>query len=230
MKHKFGKTVIVALGGSVVYPEKIDVRFLKSFKRFTERFLKQKIKFVLIVGGGRLSRLFQTAAHEISKMTNEDKDWIGIHATRLNAQLLRTVFRGAADPLIIDARHKIKKLKYPITIASGWKPGWSTDYIAVALAEDFGVPEVVIAGKPDFVYHKDPHKYKNVEPFAQLSWKKYRTLVPKKWIPGSHAPVDPVGAALAEKRGIKAIVIHGKNLKNFENLLNGREFRGTIIQ
>jgi uridylate kinase len=42
--------------------------------------------------------------------------------------------------------------------------------------------------------------------------------------------VDPVAARLAKKSGIKAIVIGGKDLANFGNLLSSRNFRGSIIE
>lgn len=254
MKHSFGKIVVIALGGSIMYPEQINVAFIKNFNKFLRSFVKKKTRFVVVVGGGRLSRLFQATAKQISNVTDEDKDWIGIHATRLNAHLLRTVMRDVADPIVIDARHKVKKLRYPVTFASGWRPGWSTDYVAVALASDFKANEVVVAGKPDYVYpHTRTKKIKNVRqrrsssfgmgvydkidkvldttnPYEELSWREYRKLIPAKWVPGSHAPVDPVAARLAEKSGIAAIVINGKDLGNFGNLLKGKEFRGTIIQ
>lgn len=229
MRYKFGKTVIVALGGSVMFPDEIDWRFLKEFKSFIRSWLKNK-KFVIVAGGGRLSRTYQEVASRVESLTNEDKDWLGIHATRLNAHLLRTIFREMADPVVIDGRWRVKSLKYPITIASGWRPGWSTDYISVALAKDFGAPEAVIAGRPAFVYDKDHAKYKNARPFSEISWKEYRKLIPAKWVPGAHAPVDPVAAQLAQSEKLKAIVIKGNNLKNFNNLLRGKEFRGTIIQ
>ena len=253
MKHHFGKTIVVALGGSIIFPEQIDAQFIGRFSRFIRTFVKKRTKFVIVIGGGRLSRLFQTAAKQISNITDEDKDWIGIHATRLNAHLLRTVFRDIADPVVLDSRHKLKKLRFPVTIASGWRPGWSTDYVAVALAKDFGAGEVVVAGKPGHVYpHTRTKKITNVyrgstssfgvgvydkdddmldtnNPYKKLTWREYRKLIPAKWIPGSHAPVDPVAARLAEKEGIKAIVLNGKDLKNFENLLKGKDFKGTIV-
>ena len=229
MRYVFGKTVVVALGGSVIYPEAIDVKFLRRFKKFTEKFLKRGIRFVLVVGGGRLARVFQDAARKVLPLTDEDKDWIGIHATRLNAHLLRTVFRKVADPVVFDARGKIKKLKHPITIASGWRPGWSTDFVAAAIAADMRIREFIVAGKPAYVYHKDPSLYKDARPYEKINWREYRRLIPKKWIPGSHAPVDPVAARLAEKRGLTAIIVNGKDLKNFERLLKGEGFRGTII-
>lgn len=229
MNHTFGKTIVVALGGSIVHPNEIDTAFLKDFKKFLAPFLKRGMKFVFVVGGGRLSRRFQEAAEKVAKVTDEDKDWIGIHATRLNAHLLRTIFRDVADPVVMDIRGKIKKLKYPVTIASGWRPGWSTDYVAIRIAADFGVHETIIAGKPSHVYDKDYTEHEDAKPFDSLSWEAYSMLIPRKWTPGLHAPVDPVGAALGKKEKVQAIIIDGGNLKNFANLLNGKRFQGTII-
>jgi len=230
MTYTHGKTVVVALGGSVVYPDQIDTAFIKSFKKFAlSAIAKHKRKLVIVIGGGRLARLFQDAASRITRVVDEDRDWIGIHATRLNAHLLRTIFKEVADPVVIDARGKVKPLAYPITIAAGWRPGWSTDYVAAQIAVDLGAKEIVIAGKPSHVYDKDPHKHDGAVPIHMLSWKAYRALVPKKWTPGLSAPVDPVAAALAEKKNIRAIIIDGKNLKNFGALLNGKEFRGSVI-
>ncbi len=251
MRHKFSKTIVVALGGSIVYPEQIDASFIKKFRALVLRFLKKGYKFVIVVGGGRSARLFQEAAHAVAKVTDEDKDWLGIHATRLNAQLLRTIFREVADPVVVDKRHKVKRLEHPVTIASGWQPGWSTDYISIALAEDFGVKEVVIAGKPAHVYPVrnrarasapskghgravsngvDDKDLDFENPYHELSWREYRKLIPKKWSPGLHSPVDPVGARLAEKKGIKAIIMDGRDLKNFEKMLLGKEFKGSLIR
>jgi len=235
MKHKFGKTIVIALGGSIIYPDQIDSAFIKKFRTFILRFIKRGYKFVIVVGGGRPARLFQEAAHAVVPVKDEDKDWLGIHATRLNAHLLRTIFREVADPVVIDNRHKIKKLKYPVTVASGWTPGWSTDYISIALAEDFKVKEAIIAGKPAHVYDKDPclpagRRTTPAKPIHELKWKEYRKLIPAKWKPGFHSPVDPVAARLAGKRGIAAIIVNGKDLKNFEKMISGKEFKGSIIK
>ena len=229
MQHKFTKTVVIALGGSIIYPNEIDTEYLKHFKKFVEKFLKRGTRFVIVIGGGRLARVFQAAANEVSPIADEDKDWIGIHSTRLNAHLLRTIFRKVADPVVFDHRGKFEKLKYPVTIASGWRPGWSTDFVAAAIACDFEIPEFIVAGKPAFVYDKDPSVYKNAKSLPEMSWKNYRKLIPQKWTPGFHSPVDPVAAKLSHAEGLKAIVINGKDIKNFERLLTGKDFQGTII-
>jgi uridylate kinase len=45
-----------------------------------------------------------------------------------------------------------------------------------------------------------------------------------------NAPVDPVAAALGEREKVSAIIINGKDLKNFKALLDGKEFEGSIIR
>ena len=230
MQYRFPTTIVIALGGSIVYPDRIDTKFLKKFKAFLAPFLRRGMRFVLVVGGGKLARDFQEAAHAVTRVADEDKDWIGIHATRLNAHLLRTIFRDVADPVVYDIRGKIRKLRYPVTIGSGWRPGWSTDYVAMQIAADLGLHETIIAGRPAYVYEKDHAKYPDAKPIHELSWRRYRALIPKAWKPGLHAPVDPVGAALGARKKEKAIIIDGRNLKNFARLLNGKEFQGTIIR
>lgn len=236
-KYNFGKVVVVALGGSIMHPDKIDIVFLKNFRKFILKWIRRDKKFVIVAGGGSVARDYQKAANSVIKLSNEDKDWIGIHATRLNAHLLRTIFRREANPVVVDSRSKIKttnyKLKtknYKLTIASGWRPGWSTDYISLKIADSFKIKEAIIAGSPAFVYTHDPKKRKNVRPIKKLSWRDYRKLIPSKWVPGSHAPVDPIGAKLAGSRKLAAIIIKGTDIKNFDNLLAGKEFKGTIIK
>lgn len=228
-KHVFGKIVVVALGGSIVYPKEIDIHFLRDFKKFVEGHVKRGVKFVLVVGGGSPARTYQNAASGVADLTDDDKDWLGIHATRMNAHLVRTIFRKIANPVVIDTRGKVKKLTHAVTVSGGWQPGWSTDYVAMALAADFKAEAVIVAGKPDYVYDRDPHAFKDAKPLPELNWKTYRKMIPKKWIPGFHAPVDPVAAKLGEEKGIKAIIMNGKDLANFESLLKGKEFKGTII-
>lgn len=230
MNYQLGKTVVISLGGSIIYPDQIDIHFLKNFNAFIRKFVKKGYKFVIVTGGGKPARIFQDAAHKISKVSNTDKDWLGIHSTRLNAHLLRTIFQDIADPVIFDIRHKIKSLKYPVAIGSGWRPGWSTDFVSARIAADFKIKEFVNAGKPSHVFERDPKKFPSSKKFDTLTWAKYRKLIPKKWIPGFSSPVDPIAAQLCQKEKITAIIINGKNLKNFENILQGRDFSGTIIK
>ena len=88
------KTFIISLGGSLIVPPKgIDYKFLKNFRKIILKYIKNNYTFFIISGGGMTCRNYIQSAKKIIKVTDNDCDWLGIHATRLNAHLLRTIFR-----------------------------------------------------------------------------------------------------------------------------------------
>ena len=180
------KTILIALGGSVICPQagKINTVFLKKLKKLILKFVNRGYRFIIIAGGGKTCRLYQKAAAKIVKLPYEDLDWLGIHATRLNAHLLRAIFREVAYPVVLDKPKKPVEKNWKVLIAAGWKPGWSTDYIAVLLAKRFRIKRIIDAGNIPFVYSKDLLKYKDAYPIKKISWKNYQKLVGSKWIPG----------------------------------------------
>ena len=230
MKNNQTKKFVIALGGSVAFPEKIDTIFLRKLYSFIKKETKKNRKFVIICGGGHITRKYQKAAVKIIRVPDRDKDWIGIHSTRLNAHFLRTIFRKESDPVVFDDRFKLRDFnKRSVIIGSGWRPGWSTDYVAVQIAADFKIKEVIILGKPDYVYTADFEKDKKARPIKNISWKDYLKIIPKEWSPGLHSPVDPVAARLAKKEKIKVIVADGKKLDNLKKILDSQKFEGTVI-
>ncbi len=76
------KPIVISLGGSVLYPDSIDTEYIREFEAFIRSFIRQGYKFIIIPGGGRLSRGFQEAAAKLSKLTDYDSDWLGIHAAQ----------------------------------------------------------------------------------------------------------------------------------------------------
>tara|TARA_Y100000310_G_scaffold344991_1_gene460989 strand:- start:1298 stop:2014 length:717 start_codon:yes stop_codon:yes gene_type:complete len=237
MKNKF---CVIALGGSVIVPhltdhDGINTVFLRKFRTFLLREMKKGKRFVVVTGGGRTTRVYQKGASKVLSMISEDLDWIGIHATRLNAHLLRTIFRKQAYPWVIDkdpavsVMEKLKSSKKSLFVASGWKPGWSTDYIAVRLAQKFGAKEVIDAGDISFVYDGDPKKNGKVKSLKELSWKEYKSLIPATWSPGMAVPFDPVATRLGEELGLRVKILKGTNLKNMKRAIEGKSFQGTQI-
>jgi len=228
--EKINKKFVIALGGSLFFPKNIDIRFFKKFISFIKKRIKKGHKFIFIIGGGDIARKYQKDFEKIKKVSNKDKDWIGIYVTHLNARLFQKIFRDKASPILLDKRLKIKKFgKYSVIIGAGWQPGWSTDFVAVQTAIDFKIKKVIILGKPDYVYTSDPDKNKNAKPIEKLSWKKYLKMIPRRWSPGLRLPVDPVAARLAKRKKIKVIVANGKDLMNFEKILDGCKFKGTTL-
>lgn len=228
-------------------PEKIDYSFLKEFKNLIESEInnnnnhnnnndnnKQEKRFVLITGGGRTARNYQKAAKNISSLDSEDVDWLGIHATRINAHLIRAIFKENAFPRIIkNPNEKISSElsnNHKVIVAAGWKPGFSTDYDAVILAKNLGAKKVINLSNIDYVYNKDPKKFSDAKKIKEISWKEFRKLIPKEWDPGLNSPFDPVASKEAEALDLKVACINGKNLEAIKNCINNLEFVGTIIK
>jgi len=222
------KTIIMSLGGSVIVPDNIDVKFLKDFKKTIEKFVKRGYRFVIICGGGKTARDYQKAASRIRTQSNEYLDWLGTHATKINAWFMKAVFGKYAERLIVENPTKKVKFTRKILIASGWKPGWSTDYDAVLLAKNLKIKTIINMSNIDYVYDKDPKKNKNARKIEGICWKHFRQMIGNKWKAGLSKPFDPIAAKEAEKSKLKVFVI-GKNLRNFEKLLNGKKFNGTVI-
>ena len=222
--------VVISVGGSLIVPEDIDVTWIKEFKFMIERYIARGYRFILISGGGRTARKYQNAAKEINNLTGEDLDWLGIHSTRLNAHLIRTIFRELAHPKIIkDPTQKIN-FKEKVLVAAGWKPGFSTDLDAVLLAKNFKVNKIINLSNIDYAYDKDPKKFNDAKIIKEINWRGFRKIVGNKWDPGLNAPFDPIASREAEKLKLEVAIMNGKNIENIENYLNNKKFIGTIIK
>ncbi len=159
---------VISLGGSLVVPNEINIKFLSLVKNIIEKKIKENKKFIIIVGGGKTARNYQNAAKAITKVSNEDLDWLGIHATRINAHLLLTIFRKYAHFRIIPNPKEKINFKEKILVASGWKPGFSTDYDAVLLSKTYGSDTIINLTNVDYVYDKDPNKFKSAKPSQEF--------------------------------------------------------------
>lgn len=224
--------IVISIGGSLLVPNGgLDTDFLKELNLFIRTYIKKGRRFFLVAGGGKLARGYRDAGKAvIGGMSETDLDWLGIHSTRLNAHLLRTIFEDIAHPRIIENYEKrLSNWSEPLVIGAGWKPGWSTDYDAVVLARDYGAQLVINLTNIDGVYTKDPRKYKNAKRIDKLTWGGLEKLVGTKWSPGINAPFDPIAAQLARKLRLTVIVADGYNFENLGKIMESDTFIGTVI-
>lgn len=227
--------IVISVGGSVILHKKgISVTFLKRFNQLIRKLLEQDPtrQFFLVIGGGTTSRKYRDAGRDVvgHELTSDDLDWLGIHATRLNAHLVKTIFRDIAHPYVIKHFEIIRKVTEPVIIAAGWKPGWSTDFCNTLICEDYKVNTILNLSNIDVVYDKDPRKYKNAKPQNKMRWTKFRKLVGDVWIPGMNTPFDPIAAKRAQKMNLKVVVIKGDNFPNLQKYFDGKDFVGTVIE
>ncbi len=225
------ETIVMSVGGSLIVPGEIDTEFLSTLKTFIDTETASGRRFIVIAGGGRTARNYQEAAAAVTDLTSDDLDWMGIHATRLNGHLLRTVFRDSAHPVMITNPDDILDVpkSAAVVIASGYRPGSSTDLRAVQIAERVGAKKVINLSNIDYVYTDDPRTNPEAQMIETISWADFRKIIPEEWDPGLSSPFDPIAAKEAEAKGIEVAIINGKRPEALADYLHGKEFVGTKI-
>ena len=222
--------IVISLGGSLIVPDEIDTDFLKDFKNLILSQTRGGKRFVIITGGGKICRRYNDAVEKITTPTKDDLDWLGIAATRLNAELIRIIFGDAAADKIIMDPNVVSLGDQKIMLGGGWKPGNSSDLAAIQSAISVGAKKVINLSNTDYVFDKDPKKYPDAKKIENISWAEYRALIPKEWNPGLNTPFDPTASEIAEREGIEVVIMNGKPIENLKKCLDDETFPGTTIK
>ena len=231
-------TKVLSVGGSIVVPEKPDTDFLCKFIAMIRNWLNEdsQRRLILVVGGGGPARIYQNAYREIlsasdgASSDSSEADWIGIMATRLNAQLLKAALGDLCPQEVVYNPTTVDEFNGRILVAAGWKPGFSTDNDAVLLAERFNADTVVNLSNIEKVYTDDPRKNPDAKPIDSISWAEFRKMVGDDWTPGKNTPFDPIASKKAQDLNLTVICAAGKNIENIRSILDGKRFEGTEIK
>jgi uridylate kinase len=230
-------TKVLSVGGSIIVPEKPDTEFLSKFISMVTKWLDEdkSRRLILVAGGGAPARVYQNAYKDVASTTglsskDDAADWIGIMATRINAQLLKACFGDyCKNDVVYNPTLEDIAFDGQILVASGWKPGFSTDTDAVYLGEKFGAQTVVNLSNIEKVYTDDPRKNPDAKPLDTISWEDFRKMVGDEWTPGKNCPFDPIASKKASELGMKVICAGAKNIDNIRAILDDKEFVGTVI-
>lgn len=224
---------VLSVGGSIVAPNQPDTEFLTNFVNMIKEWLNEDSsrKLIFVVGGGAPARIYQNAYKTVvdGNIQNDAADWIGIMATRLNAQLLKAIFGSLCVQDVVIDPTEVEEFAGRILVAAGWKPGFSTDNDAVLLAERFAAKTVVNLSNIEKVYTDDPRTNPDAKPLDTISWSDFRKMVGDEWNPGKNCPFDPIASKRASQNEISVICAGGKNIENIKNILNDKPFIGTKI-
>ncbi|MDR2135103.1 MAG: UMP kinase [Treponema sp.] len=223
---------VISLGGSIVAPGGVDEGYLGQFLSLADRLLREDgdRRFVIVVGGGGPARSWQRAYRNLAREPADDEaDWIGIMATRLNAQLVKALLGDWCREGVVTDPTQVEAFTGRVLVAAGWKPGFSSDYDAVILAERFGASRLINLSNIERVYTGDPRTDPGAKPVAAISWADFIRMVGDEWAPGKNVPFDPVASRRAAQIGLQVLFAAGKDLGNLEAVLKGGDFLGTVI-
>lgn len=223
------KVVVMSLGGSLIVPDEIDTSFLEKFKQVIKK--HSSFKFVIVCGGGSIARKYIKALRDSGK-SEYLQSMAGISITRVNARFLTYFFGKDASQGIphdmLQVSNLLKKNNIVFCGALRYAKKETSDGTAAKLARFFGC-EFINLTKVSGLHTKNPHEHKDAVFIPYISWLDFWNKANKiKYKPGQHFVLDQHAAEIILKHRIKTYII-GRNLKNLDNLLSGKKFKGTII-
>ena len=225
------KTFVLSIGGSVFFNEKLRAPEIAKFCEVINELKREGFIFVLVVGGGRVCRVYQEGAKSLGA-NNFELDEIGIAITRANALLFTHIIDNAWKVVLTDPKEAENVLLLGKTpIYGGATPGQTTDAVGVLIAELMGADFINISNV-DGIYSADPAKEPNARMYTELSHTKMLSLLKAQASkPGGHSFLDAHAAQILHRSKIRSFFINGDNFENLKAVVRGsQEYKGTIVQ
>lgn len=224
------KVIVLSLGGSLIIPNEVNLKYLKSFKKIILK-NKSKYKFIIVCGGGSIARKYISALREIG-LNEKLQSFSGISATRMNARFMSYFFNQDQELGIPDKLKTLKDYikKYDIVFCGAleYKPHQTSDSTSAQIANEFK-SEFINLTDVSGLYTKNPKKFKDAKLIPKISWKEFNELAKKiEFKPGQHFVLDQTASEVILKNKIPTYIL-GEDMKQLDNLLNNKNFKGTKI-
>lgn len=248
--------LVVKLGGSVISPEKgvINEKLVNQYTKtvrdlFNDREVSKRM--ILVVGGGNASRMYREVALNCGEDDDVDQHRIGITATWLNSELIRSLIDDIAYKRVLGVGVYAENRKEgedriasefqdwlagekPVLVSGGFVNGASTDFNTVLLASKIGVSDVYKLTDIDYVYTDDPKVNSGAKEIKDLSWKEYlrmfgssmEGLVHK---PSAHIPIDLLAAQLADENKVSCTLTNGEDPAVLVDIWKEKKIDGTLM-
>lgn len=228
------KVIVVSLGGSLIIPDEINLKYLLDFRKVILRNTRRN-KFVIVCGGGVTARKYIRGLEKVNVKNKQVlQSFLGIASTRLNSRFLQYLFFQEPQRKIISKKERIRKelRKNDIVFLYGalkYSPNKTSDSTAAEVAKKLNADFINLTNVAG-LYDKNPLKHRNAKFISKISWKDFDKMAQKiKYQPGMHFVLDPTASKIILKSKIPTYIL-GKNMKNLDNFLKGKKFKGTTIE
>ena len=170
------KTFVLSVGGSVFFSDKLRAPEIAKFCESINELKREGFEFVIVVGGGRVARVYQAGAKALGA-NNFGLDEVAIQITRANALLFTHIIDNAWKEVLVDPKKAENVLLLGKTpVYGGTTPGQTTDSVAAIIAEMMGA-EFINLSNVDGIYSADPNKEPNAKMYSELSHVKMVSLL-----------------------------------------------------
>jgi len=230
------KRVLLKLSGEVFKGKEdggIDGKTLMNFAGDIKKLWKMGVEIGIVIGGGNIWRFRDNQRLKLDRVTS---DTMGMMATLMNSLALES----ALKELKVDVRamssfpcekametyipkrgkHHMDKGRVVIFGGGTGSPFFTTDSAAALRALEMDCDVLMKATKVDFVYDKDPVKYKNAKKYTKLT---YQEVIEK-----SLGVMDLTCASLCKSGKIPMLVFNLNAKNSLEKAIKGEKI-GTII-
>jgi len=222
--------VVLSLGGSVLVDEEPDITYIRKLAKILIGISVIR-KLYVVTGGGRIARYYIRAGRDLGA-DESYLDEMGIEVTRLYARLLITALGDHANhspPRSYDDAVHLGRL-HSIVVMGGVSPGITTDAVSALLAERVRASILVNATSVDGAYTADPKQDPNAKRIPSMSYADLAKLIGSHTGAGPHHVFDALGASVLGRSKIQLAIVDGKDLKNLREALEGKKFKGTLVQ
>ena len=224
--------IVISLGGSVLTKE-LTAEHFKKYIDIVSR-LSNRHKIILVIGGGKVCREYQKIGKELGA-GNDERDFIGIVATHLNASTFASGLDGKG--YLVSWKHlkdTVKEIKKnfgrKIIVCGGYDVGTSSDYDAAYFAKLVKADLLINVSNVSGVYSEDPKANSNAKKFDKLAHGEFLKIIQKNaQIPGEYRLFDLKAAELIKKFRLKTILIDGNNPEEIIKAVEGQH-SGTVIE
>ncbi len=224
--------IVISLGGSLLFGDNSDFN-LKYLKDLSSVLLKAHAKegTAVIVGGGRTASKYVTAGREFGASEFEC-DTLAIRVTRMNSRIVALSLGDAAIYCqnLQEAEDAMKRGKLPVL--GGLLEGITTDAVSMLLAEKAGAKVVANLSAIDYLYSGDPKTDKTAKKLEKVTHEELTQLAVggDKRMARTNFPFDLVACRLSQRSNVELRFVDGHNLKEVQNALEGKAFKGTVVK
>ena len=190
-------------------------------------------KFVVVVGGGHMARLYINAAAKLISNRNA-LDEIGIQITRANAALIKSVAQSSLKaysgiPTTIEELKRAHRSNR-VVFMGGLKPGITTDAVTALACEAVHGDLIINLSSQPYVYDRPPGS-RGAKRLLRIDHRALLGLAQKydKGRPGTHFIFDVTASRIVMKNKAEVRFV-GYKMNDFAKAVEGKKYGGTIVK
>jgi len=224
-----GPIYVISAGGSLFFHEKPLTSKIAKFSETINRLRHEGHRFIIVPGGGKVTRNYVAAIKSFGA-DHFRQDHLGILLTKANALVFIQALDNSHREILSEPKQALEVLDQgKIPVFGGLFPFFTTDAVTALISEAVGGIFVNLTDV-DGIYSQDPKKNPHAKFFETISYEKLISLIKlAESKPAQNIVLDLPCCLILNRSKIKGVVLNGENLDNFEAMIRGDEYRGTVI-